>query len=128
MHVVIIGAGILGASTAYHLARNGVRVTVVDQAHEGRATAAGAGIICPWISGAEDPAFYRLYTEGARYYGKLIQSLAEFGQTDVGFRRVGALVVSSDAAELSAFHAMLSSRRTDTPEVGALDVLSPRDA
>ena len=65
MHVVVVGAGILGASTAYHLARAGARVTVVDQAHDGRATAAGAGIICPWVSGVDDPAFYRLYTEAA---------------------------------------------------------------
>ena len=65
MHIVVVGGGILGASAAYHLARAGAQVTIVDQAHEGRATAAGAGIICPWVSGADDPAFYRLYV-GAR--------------------------------------------------------------
>ena len=70
MHVVVVGAGILGASTGFHLARAGAQVTIVDQAHDGRATAAGAGIICPWVSGAEDAAFYRLYVEGARYYGE----------------------------------------------------------
>jgi D-amino-acid dehydrogenase len=128
MHVVIIGAGVLGASTAYHLARNGVRVTMVDQAHEGRATAAGAGIICPWVSGVEDAAFYRLYAEGARYYGELIPALAEIGQAEIGFRRVGALVVSSDVAELSAFHDMLHRRRADAPEMGAVDLLTPHDA
>ena len=72
MHVVVVGAGILGASVAFHLAREGVQVTIVDQAHDGRATAAGAGIICPWVSGVEDPAFYRLYVGGGRYYGDLI--------------------------------------------------------
>ena len=128
MHVVVVGAGILGASTAYHLARHGARVTVVDQAHEGRATAAGAGIICPWVSGVEDPVFYRLYTEGARYYDDLIPALAELGETDVGFRRVGALVVSSDTADLSAFHSKLELRRTDTPEMGTTSLLTPRDA
>ena len=47
MWIVVVGAGILGASTAYHLAREGADVAIVDQAHEGQATAAGAGIICP---------------------------------------------------------------------------------
>ena len=51
MRIVIIGAGVLGASTAFHLAGMGARVTVVDANLEGRATAAGAGIICPWVSG-----------------------------------------------------------------------------
>jgi glycine/D-amino acid oxidase-like deaminating enzyme len=36
MHIVVVGAGILGASTAFHAARAGARVTVVDAAHEGR--------------------------------------------------------------------------------------------
>jgi glycine/D-amino acid oxidase-like deaminating enzyme len=43
MRIVVVGAGILGASTAYHLARDGADVAIVDQAHEGQATAAGAG-------------------------------------------------------------------------------------
>ena len=97
MKVVIVGAGILGASTAYHLAREGADVTIVDQALDGRATAAGAGIVCPWASGAEDPVFYRLYAGGARYYPELVDALAALGETDLGYRRSGALLVSDDA-------------------------------
>jgi D-amino-acid dehydrogenase len=125
MHIVVVGAGILGASTGFHLARAGARVTIVDQAHEGRATAAGAGIICPWVSGADDAAFYGLYVAGARYYNELVPALAELGETDLGFRRVGALVVSSDANELEAFNDILLRRRADTPEMGQTTVLSP---
>ena len=124
MHIVVVGAGILGASTAFHLAREGARVTVVDQAHDGRATAAGAGIICPWVSGADDPAFYRLYCEGGRYYGELIPALAEIGESDLGYRRVGALIVSDDGAELAAFQRVLQGRCAETPEMwGALPAM-----
>ena len=128
MHIVVVGAGILGASVGYHLARDGVRVTIIDRAHEGRATSAGAGIICPWVSGADDPEFYRLYTGGARYYGELIPALAEDGEIDVGFRRVGALVVSRDSDELASFSSTLDRRRSDTPEMGDVSLLSPREA
>lgn len=31
MHVIILGAGVIGVATAYHLARGGARVTVVDR-------------------------------------------------------------------------------------------------
>jgi len=127
MHIVVVGAGILGASTAFHLTRAGAEVTIVDQAHDGRATAAGAGIICPWVSGADDAAFYRLYVEGARYYGELVPTLSELGEADLGFRRVGALVVSNDAEELAAFNDMLRRRRADTPEMGVTSLLSPRE-
>src|SRR5690348_17654217 len=97
MRTIVIGAGILGASTAYHLARAGADVVVIDAAHEGRATTAGAGIICPWVSGIEDPAFYRLYAGGARYYRELIPALAVLGETDLGYAKVGAMVVSEDS-------------------------------
>ena len=33
---MIIGAGILGASAAYHLAKAGADVTVIDRKHPGR--------------------------------------------------------------------------------------------
>ncbi len=36
MRIVVVGAGILGASTAYHLARDGADVAIVDQAHDVR--------------------------------------------------------------------------------------------
>ena len=54
MRVIVIGAGVLGASAAFHAALAGAQVVLVDQAHDGRATAAGAGIVCPWLSGSTD--------------------------------------------------------------------------
>lgn len=53
MRVVVVGGGIVGAATAYHLSRSDVvggadvDVLVVDRAHTGQATLAGAGIVCP---------------------------------------------------------------------------------
>src|SRR5689334_17026174 len=32
-HIVVCGAGILGASLAYHLAKRGARVTIIDAQH-----------------------------------------------------------------------------------------------
>ena len=45
-----MGAGIVGASVAYHLARRGVAVVVIEGVEAGSATGAGAGIICPWTN------------------------------------------------------------------------------
>jgi D-amino-acid dehydrogenase len=127
MRIVVVGAGVLGASTAYHLAREGADVAVVDQAHEGRATAAGAGILCPWASLVDDPAFYELYAAGARYYSDLVPALSELGETDLGFRRVGALIVSTDLTELKSAESLLRDRRMEAPEIGDVDRLFPRE-
>jgi D-amino-acid dehydrogenase len=127
MRIVVVGAGVLGASTAYHLARDGADVAVVDQAHEGKATAAGAGIICPWASSVDD-AFYELYVASARYYSDLVPALSELGETDLGFRRAGALIVSTDPMELASAESLLLRRRMEAPEIGDVDRLIPREA
>ena len=42
---IIVGGGILGASTAYHLAKRDVKVTLIDRHDKGQASAAAAGDI-----------------------------------------------------------------------------------
>jgi D-amino-acid dehydrogenase len=126
MRIVIIGAGVLGASAAFHLARAGAPVTVIDAHLDGRATAAGAGIICPWVSGVEDPVFYRLYAAGGEYYPDLIAALAAAGETDLGYRRAGAMLVSGDTQELASLERMARQRRATA--MGDVSRLSPAEA
>jgi D-amino-acid dehydrogenase len=126
MRIVIIGAGVLGASTAFHLTQAGADVTVVDAALDGRATAAGAGIICPWVSGVEDPVFYRLYAGGGEYYPDLIAALAEAGETDIGYRRAGAMLVSGDVQELAWMER--HTRQRSVPAMGEVSLLSAAEA
>jgi D-amino-acid dehydrogenase len=128
MRTVVIGAGVLGASAAYHLARAGAQVTVIDACLDGRATAAGAGIICPWVSGVDDPVFYRLYTEAARYYAELVPALEEIGEHDLGFRRVGGMAVSASAVDLLRLERLVRGRQAAAPEMGAVSRLTPREA
>src|SRR5215207_1840678 len=46
--VVVVGSGVVGAFAAYHLARGGWRVTVVDRAAFGRGCShANCGYVCP---------------------------------------------------------------------------------
>src|SRR5215469_4844436 len=51
---VVVGGGVVAASVAYHLARRGASVIIVDGDHAGAATNAGAGIICPWTASLDD--------------------------------------------------------------------------
>lgn len=128
MRVVVVGAGILGGSVAYHLAREGADVVLVDRADEGRATAAGAGIVCPWGSAAEDAAYYALLAGGARYYPQLVAMLAEDGERDLGYARVGGLYVPDGAGELEAAERRARTRAQSAPEAGSIERLSPPEA
>jgi D-amino-acid dehydrogenase len=128
MRIAVVGGGILGASVAFHAARAGAAVVVVDRAHAGRATAAGAGIICPWLKDDTDAAAYRLFVGAARAYPAVLASLAELGEHDLGYRQVGALCVSADADELAAIAALLERRRGEAPEIGEVALLAPQQA
>nr|WP_281249948.1 FAD-dependent oxidoreductase [Nonomuraea jiangxiensis] len=136
-HVIVIGGGIAGASAAFALARRGAAVTVVDSALKGQATAASAGIISPWASTAEGPA-YELYAAGAAYYPRVIELLAQAGVERTDYRRTGALLVSADPDRLTEAQARVEARartaggivgdiqRVDNAEVRALvPVLAP---
>ena len=126
--VTIIGAGILGASAAWHLARAGARVTLLDPMLDGRATAAGAGIVCPWPSTRTDPRWYDLAAAAARAYPALIDALAAEGETDTGYRVVGALILPGPDGTLDETEARLRTRLPQAPEAGTVTRLPPGGA
>src|SRR5260221_3820087 len=102
MRIVVLGAGIVGASAAYHLTRLGAEVYLIDRDAPGRAAVAGAGIICPWLSQVRDPRYERLSFAAAEYYPKLVAELATVGEIETEYDLVGGLVVSESAGELEA--------------------------
>jgi D-amino-acid dehydrogenase len=128
MRVIVVGAGILGASTAWHLARAGAEVVVLDPFLPGRATAAGAGIICPWPSARTDQGWYAIAAAAARHYPALIASLAEEGETDTGYARSGALVLPGPEGDLDAAESRLRARLPQAPEAGTPQRLAPAEA
>lgn len=128
MRIVVVGAGICGASVAYHASRAGAEVVLVDDRADGRATDAGAGIVCPWTSRTTDPRWHAMADASAAYYPELVAALAEDGAGEVGYRRVGALRLASDDAELAELHRTVLHRRERSPDAGEVSLLSGSDA
>ncbi|HEY1387825.1 MAG TPA: FAD-dependent oxidoreductase [Ktedonobacterales bacterium] len=130
--VIVIGGGIVGASAAYRLARSGARVTLVDRADAGQATAAGAGIISPGTSYNPPASFFPLAFRAVAYYDTLLAALAEDGETETGFETVGLLHVATTAAEATALPVLLrlieERRASGAPRIGAVQMLSGDEA
>ncbi|MEC5425676.1 FAD-binding oxidoreductase [Virgibacillus sp. C22-A2] len=121
--VIIIGGGITGASTAYHLAKSGVETIIVDRKDVGQATDAAAGIVCPWLSQRRNKAWYRLAKGGARTYPDLIDELSRDGEDDTGYSRVGAISLHTDEKKLLGMQERAIKRREDAPEIGNITLL-----
>lgn len=122
--LIIIGAGILGSSTAYHLAKAGANVIVIDRKDPGQATDAAAGIICPWISQRRNKAWYTLAKNGAAYYEELIEQLESDGEQDTGYKQVGALSLHTDESKLLKMMERAATRREEAPEIGDIRMLT----
>jgi sarcosine oxidase subunit beta len=118
--VVVIGAGIMGLSIAYHLARLGVRdVTVVDKSYlcGGASGRNGGGIRAQWSSEAN----VRLMQESIR----LCQDFANEFKINVWLRQGGYLFLARNEERRRALEESCKLQR----ECGlSTRMLSPREA
>lgn len=124
MRLIVVGSGIVGSSCAYAASVLGADVILIDSDRTGRATSAGAGIISPWSSTVDDPDWYTMACSAARAYPALVGKLAEAGETALGYRQVGALLLT-DTAEVTR---RLLAQQAQWPEMGEISSLGPGEA
>ncbi len=128
MRLIVVGSGIVGSACALAATALGADVILVDADHRGRATSAGAGIICPWRSRADDPDWFALACASVRAYPALLASLADLGESAVGYRQTGAMVLAETPERQAEIDRQLGARRGDAPEMGDITLLDPSQA
>ena len=98
--VVIIGAGVIGCSTAYHLARIGIKdVVVLEMGEIGSGTSSKSAAMLSMQFG-RDPLLARM----AQYsYKRYMDFEAEFG-SPIGFHKTGWLSIAAEDAAVDLKH------------------------
>ena len=97
MTVLIVGAGIIGASIAEDLARRGVDVTVIDMRSPGRgASQASAGIIAPYTEAHGDQTMLELGVRSAALFDGFIARVGESSGRAIDYARTGTFEVAFD--------------------------------
>ena len=71
--VIVVGGGIVGMSTAYHLVWAGAKTLLIDREDRGRATDAGAGILSPETNSRDPDAWFDFAVAAVGYYPTLVQ-------------------------------------------------------
>jgi glycine oxidase len=100
--VAIVGGGVIGLTTAYFLAREGARVTLLDRGDFGQeASWAGAGILSPSSLEHARTPFDRIRALSLSLFPALSQELHEITGIDNGYLRCGGIEFAGppDAAE-----------------------------
>ncbi|WP_166355107.1 NAD(P)/FAD-dependent oxidoreductase [Phytoactinopolyspora limicola] len=123
--VVVIGSGIAGASVAYHLAKAGSDVVVVDDARPGQATAAGAGIITPVGIQPVSAAKSELMFAAVAHYVRLVEQFVEGGLAEHSYAATGELIAARDNDELRRLAEVTDRAGSLIREHGTAGVGSP---
>jgi D-amino-acid dehydrogenase len=108
---IVIGGGVVGASTAYQLVRAGVRTLLLDRRDVGRATDAGAGILSTAANIDDPDPIERFEARATAYYPVLVDQLREDDAGDTGYRVCGALTVAIDADEVAHLRQIMTGVR-----------------
>ncbi|MFO0876910.1 MAG: FAD-dependent oxidoreductase [Gemmataceae bacterium] len=90
--VIVVGGGVIGLTTAWYLAGQGVQVTVVDQREPGQeASWAGAGILPPANLDKARDAREKLHALSFTLHADLAAALREETGLDTGFHVCGGV-------------------------------------
>jgi D-amino-acid dehydrogenase len=100
---IVVGGGIVGMSTAYHLVSGGARTLLIDRADRGRATDAGAGILSPETNSRDPETWFDFAVEAVAYYPSLVQRLQADQGGDTGYAQCGQMIVAVSEDEHEAF-------------------------
>ncbi|MEM2237714.1 MAG: glycine oxidase ThiO [Candidatus Caldarchaeum sp.] len=121
--IAIVGAGIIGLSIAWYLARNGEKTVVFERGVAGRgATWASAGMLAPNLEaepGEENQL--PLLLEGRKMWEKYVKELEEQSQTTVNYRREGTLAVALTRDDVERLRFLYKFQRESGLDVEMLD-------
>lgn len=112
--VLVIGAGVVGCTIAYHLAQRGKSVTVVDSGSIG-AGSSSANMALVWVQSKEPTPYMELNLLSSRLHTELA---AEFDE-DVELRQPGGIILCYDEKELESRLAVMEHFKASCSEYQA---------
>lgn len=119
---LIIGAGAVGLSLAYELARRGKRVSVIDRREPGsEASWAGAGILPPANARTARNGYEELLALSNELHARWAVELQELTGIDNGLRRCGGIYVARTEADAVALEQQAADWRQTKIDCEPLD-------
>src|SRR5436305_4364193 len=116
---IVIGGGLVGSAIAYGLAREGLRLALVDEGDVAyRASRGNFGLVWVQSKGDGAPHYQRWTRQSADEWPALAEELATTTGIAVGHRRPGGLHLCLDEPELAARRAMMERMRAQSGNFG----------
>lgn len=106
LHVIVVGGGIIGSSTAYYLTKRGAEVTLL----EGKDIASGTSGSCDqaiMLQSKKPGPTLELAKESAKIYATLEEELQE----DLEYKKAGGMIIIETLKEMEAIRVMVERQR-----------------
>lgn len=120
--VIVVGAGLIGLTTAVALAERGVSVTLIGQTRPGEASPVAAGMLAPSVEQTSGPA-HDFGVAARDRYPSYIDLLADRTGVQVPLNRLGILQVALSAKGIKGLKksALATSSWLDSKELAELE-------
>ncbi|MBM7649742.1 glycine oxidase [Bacillus ectoiniformans] len=93
---IVAGAGVIGSSIAYHLAKRGHRVLLLDRGRiAGKASSAAAGM----LGAKEDSPLFQLAKASRAMFPALAKELKDYSGIDIGLQQHGIYKIAANETE-----------------------------
>ena len=127
--VVIVGAGVVGCAIAYHVAKAGLSVALLEKGRvAGEASQAAAGMLAPLDEEGADPRhpLQQLYLRALSYYDHLDQQLKQETGIEIELVDAPMLRLAFDEHEASTLHSFQQTYEAFLPGLQWLDATTAR--
>ena len=124
---IVIGGGVIGCSIGYHLAKAGIKATVLERGELGMAASNAASGILSSLFGNPTEPYTRLVNSSLAMFHELAPELVEASGVDIEFAQCGELEVALSEDEAEVLHAAATEGEWRSPDAQWLDGSAARE-
>lgn len=111
--VVVVGAGIIGATTAFYLARGGKKVALIDKGEFGKeASFVAGGILTPVNIQDYPQEFAKRCRRAASIYPEFLNDLKKYSEVDPQYTKSGVIFLIMDSEDESKIRKIEDCNKT----------------
>ncbi|MGP4079871.1 glycine oxidase ThiO [Pseudalkalibacillus sp. R45] len=110
--VIVVGAGVIGCSIAYHLAKGGKSVLVLEKgAIAGKASSAAAGMLGAQTELEEDSPLFQLAKASRAMFPELAADLKNLTGIDIGYEQNGIYKVARTEGQVERYKSLVQAQQ-----------------
>ncbi|WP_280771325.1 glycine oxidase ThiO [Salipaludibacillus daqingensis] len=122
-HILILGGGVIGLSTAFSLSRRGYNVTILEKnSCGGQASGAAAGMLAPFSEISEDPdPFFKFCLDSLRMFREWQDEIKKISKSDFEYTESGSIHAVYHESDILSLESRIAWQKNFGSEAEIID-------